>query len=73
MTGERRQQVEEIVTSLLELGTPERAARLDLACANDSELRREVELLLAQESRANRFLETPALDAAARALALAWR
>ena len=70
MTGARRQQVEEIVTSLLPLGTSERAAGLDLACgANDPELRREVELLLAQESRADRFLETPALEAAARALA----
>ena len=69
MTGERRQQVEEIVMSLLPLGTSERAARLDLACANDPELRREVESLLAQESRADRFLETPALEAAARALA----
>jgi eukaryotic-like serine/threonine-protein kinase len=35
----------------------------------DPELRREVESLLAQESRADRFLETPALEAAARALA----
>ena len=69
MTGKRRQQVEELVTSLLELGTPERAARLDLACANDPELRREVESLLAQESRADRFLEKPALEGAARALA----
>jgi serine/threonine protein kinase/tetratricopeptide (TPR) repeat protein len=69
MTGQRRQQIEEIVMSLLPLGTSERAARLDLACVNDSELRREVELLLAQESRADRFLETPALEAAAQALA----
>ena len=69
MTGARRQQVEEIITTLLPLETSERAARLDLACANDPDLRHEVELLLAQESRADRFLETPALEAAARALA----
>jgi TolB-like protein/Tfp pilus assembly protein PilF len=69
MTGERRQQVEEIVASLLPLGSSERVTRLDLACADDPELRREVELLMAQESRADRFLETPALEAAARALA----
>ena len=55
--------------SLLPLGTSERAARLDLACANDPELRRELESLLAQESRADRFLEIPALEVAARALA----
>jgi len=69
MTGKRRQQVEELVTSLLELGTSERAARLDWACASDPELRREVEALLAQESRADRFLERPAMEGAARALA----
>jgi serine/threonine protein kinase/tetratricopeptide (TPR) repeat protein len=69
MTGARRQRVEDILMSLLPLGASERAARLDLACANDPELRRELESLLAQESRANRFLQTPALEAAARALA----
>src|SRR5262249_9202187 len=69
MTGERRQQIEDIVAGMLMLGASERAARLDSACANDSELRREVESLLAQESLADRFLETPALEAAARALA----
>ena len=41
MTDERRQQVEEIVMSLLPLGTSERAARLDLVCINDLELRHE--------------------------------
>src|SRR5437867_11823331 len=50
MTGERRQQVEEIVTLLLPLGTSERTARLDLACATDSELRRQAGSLLAHES-----------------------
>jgi serine/threonine protein kinase/Tfp pilus assembly protein PilF len=69
MTGARRQQVEDLLISVLPLAASERAARLDLACANDSDLRREVELLLEQESRADRFLETPALNAAARALA----
>src|SRR5262249_54134196 len=64
-----RRQIEEIVTSLLPLEAGERTARLDCACANDTELRREVELLLAQESRADRFLEVPALEAAALALA----
>lgn len=68
MTDERRR-VEELVMSLLELGPSERAARLDSVCADDAELRREVESLLMQESRADRFLETPALEAAARALA----
>jgi hypothetical protein len=48
MTRERRKQIEEILLSLLPLGTSERAARLDLACASDPELRRELESLLAQ-------------------------
>jgi serine/threonine protein kinase len=69
MTARRRQQIEEIVTSLLPLGASERATRLDLACADDAELRHEVELLLAQESVAGRFLEIPAFEAAAQALA----
>jgi eukaryotic-like serine/threonine-protein kinase len=69
MSGQRRLQVEELVTSLLELDPSERAARLELACADDPELRREVESLLEQESRADRFLERSALETAARALA----
>ena len=69
MTRERRQQIEEVLVIVLPLGTSERAARLDLACANDPELRRELESLLAQESRADRFLEIPALEVGARALA----
>jgi serine/threonine protein kinase len=68
-TEERRRQIEEIVTAVLSLGSSERAARLDALCAHDLELRREVESLLAHENPANRFLETPALEAAARALA----
>jgi eukaryotic-like serine/threonine-protein kinase len=69
MMGDRRQRLEDVLMSLLPLTASERATRLDLACANDPELRRELESLLAQESRANRFLEIPALEAAARALA----
>ena len=69
MTSEQRQRVEEIVVSLLQLDASERATHLDRACANDLELRGEVELLLAQERLADRFLEMPALEAAARALA----
>src|SRR5690349_10661983 len=69
MTEERRRRIEEIVLALLEAERTERAAQLDRACAGDSELRHEVESMLAQESEANRFLETPALEGAARALA----
>jgi TolB-like protein/tetratricopeptide (TPR) repeat protein len=69
MTNERRRQVEEIVAVVLGLPTAERAARLDSACGRDPELRRDVESLLAQETLAHSFLETPAMEAAARALA----
>jgi len=69
MTRERRQQVEEILLSLLPLAKSERVVRLDCVCADDPELRRELESLLAQETRADRFLQVPALEAAARALA----
>ena len=67
--SERRKQIEEIVIAALPLTGPERSAHLDSACGPDRELRREVESLLAQESRADAFLETPALELAARALA----
>src|SRR5438105_2805777 len=69
MNPERRRRVEEIVVSALALERAERGAYLDAACAHDAELRREVESLLAHERRAGEFLETPALEAAARALA----
>jgi eukaryotic-like serine/threonine-protein kinase len=68
-TPERRRQIEEITLSALALNGDERRAHLDSACSTDPELRREVESLLAQENRANSFLETPALEVAARSLA----
>jgi TolB-like protein/Flp pilus assembly protein TadD len=69
MTLDRRRQIEEIVASLLELGASDRDARLDVACAGDADLRRDVQSLLAHEDRAERFLERPALELAAQALA----
>ncbi len=68
-TAERRRQIEEIVVAALALDKTQRSAHLDSACSDDRELRREVESLLALESRAETFLETPALEVAARALA----
>ena len=61
--------IEKIVLAALELSGHQRTAYLDAACGEDGELRREVESMLAQESRAETFLETPALESAARALA----
>jgi serine/threonine protein kinase/Tfp pilus assembly protein PilF len=67
--AERRKQIEEIVIAALALSGTWRTAHLDSACGDDPKIRREVDSLLAQENRANTFLETPALEAAARALA----
>jgi serine/threonine-protein kinase len=66
----RRRQIEDIVIAALDLTGPLREAHLDSACGGDLELRREVESLLAMENRADTFLETPAIEGAARALAL---
>jgi serine/threonine protein kinase/Tol biopolymer transport system component len=53
----------------LEREEGQRTAFLKEACAGDEDLRREVESLLAQEDAGDRFLEAPALEVAARALA----
>ena len=53
----------------LERDKGQRTAFLKEACAGDEALRREVESLLAQEDAGDGFLEAPALEVAARALA----
>jgi len=67
MSPERRSRVEEIVEAALLIDGPERGSYLHRVCADDADLRREVESLLVQEKRAGTFLTTPALEAAARA------
>ena len=69
MTPERWQKVEQIYHSALEREPSQRATFLNEACAGDEGLRREVESLLAQEGATGSFLETPALEVAARSLA----
>jgi eukaryotic-like serine/threonine-protein kinase len=66
---ERWQQVEQLYHSTLEKEVSERPAFLAGACAGDEALRREVESLLAVEDRADGFIESPALDVAAKLLA----
>ncbi len=68
MKPERWQQVEQLYHSTLEKEVSERAAFLARACAGDEALRREVESLLAFEDRAEHFIESPALDVAAKML-----
>jgi Tol biopolymer transport system component/predicted Ser/Thr protein kinase len=69
LRAERFQQVDELFAAALDTGLAERAALLDAACAGDAELRAEVESLLAAHESAGNFIETTALEAAARARA----
>ncbi len=69
MDPERWQEVKRICEVVLELEPARRAGFLRDACGSDESLREEVESLLARESQADRFLQAPALDEAARALA----
>ncbi len=69
MTPEQWQQVERLYHSALEREENQRAAFLQEACAGDEALRREVESLLANADQAKSFLESPALEVAAKGLA----
>jgi len=59
MDPERWKTVERIFHAALERGQHERAAFLESACANDSELRSEVESLLKETSETASFIEPP--------------
>ena len=65
MTPERWRQVEELLDAALSRSVSERVAFLGHACAGDVALRREVELLLAQQASMGGFLEDPAVATAA--------
>src|SRR5215472_18641143 len=65
----RWQRVEEVVQRALELDENRRAEFLESSCGGDEELRREVDSLLAQEKRAEQFLDSPALEAASKLVA----
>jgi serine/threonine protein kinase len=54
--------VEDLYHRAVECDGRERQMLLDQECANDSELRREVEALLAGQKRAQNFLEEPAVE-----------
>lgn len=68
MKTKRWQQVEQLYHAALERNAGERGAFLAEACAGDDLLRRDVESLLAYEDQATNFLESPALDVAAKML-----
>lgn len=69
MKIERWQQVERLYHLALTKHPSQRSGFLHEACAGDEELRREVESLLSYEDRAEKFIESPALDVAARMMA----
>jgi len=69
MEPERWQKIARLYHSALEEEESGRAAFLEQSCAGDEALRRAVELLLKQHEKADSFLEVPALEVAAKALA----
>src|SRR6266852_1753215 len=69
MDSERWKQVEDVLQSVMDRAPEERDAFLRQACAGDPTLEREVRSLLKSEEQAGRFLENPALEVAARAIA----
>lgn len=69
MTPERWQQIDTLLHAALSRRAPERAEFLQQACAQDEDLRLEVESLLASHDEAGSFLAQPALEIAAESVA----
>jgi len=69
MEPERWQEIERLFNSAMELEPGDREAFLARACPGDEELRKTLERLLARQQDAERFMERPALEMAARNLA----
>ena len=69
MKRDQWQEVEKIYDAALELDQEHRARFLDSACDGNEELKREVESLLQQEGKTEDFLESPAMEVAAKGLA----
>jgi serine/threonine-protein kinase len=69
MKPERWQRIEQIYNAALEQRPGEREAFLQQACAGNESLRAEVESLLGCASRAQGFIEQPAIEEATQAVA----
>jgi eukaryotic-like serine/threonine-protein kinase len=69
MQPERWKEIEHLCQEALEREGDQRAAYVQSACGGDETLLREVQSLLAHQTHAEHFIETPALDQAAKALA----
>jgi serine/threonine-protein kinase len=68
MDPERWEQIDSLLQSVLERLPEERDSFLRQACAGDVTLEREVRSLLASQQQAGSFLDSPAIEVAARAL-----
>src|SRR5205085_12401813 len=69
LTIDRWQQIKSVFQAAAELESSQRAAYLAQICAGQPELRQEVEALLASSDEAGDFIEEPALQQSAAALA----
>ena len=69
MKAERWKEVERLYHDTLERRPEERAAYLADVCSQDEALRREVESLLSYQAESEDFIESPALDVAAKMIA----
>jgi serine/threonine protein kinase/tetratricopeptide (TPR) repeat protein len=69
MHPERWKQVDDVLQSALDRAPEERDAFLRQACAGDQALEREVRSLLTHEQSAERFMDRPAMEVAARVIA----
>ncbi|MDQ6706540.1 MAG: protein kinase, partial [Acidobacteriota bacterium] len=70
MNSDRWKQVDNLLQSVLERTPGDRDDFLRQACGGDEPLEREVRSLLASQKEAGSFLESPAINVAARAIAL---
>src|SRR5262245_11238907 len=69
MERDRWEQIERLYHAALEREPDARDAFLDEACAGDEELRREVAGLLACDVPSDSFIQSPAIEIAAKAMA----
>ena len=69
MTSERWRRIERLYEAALQRAPNERGPFLDAACEGDETLRADVERLLAADDRAGDFLNAPAWEVAASAIA----
>jgi eukaryotic-like serine/threonine-protein kinase len=68
MTPERWHQIKAIFNSAIKYRPQERSVFLSQACAGDSDLRSEVESLIASHEKTGSFIDAPAYEAAAESL-----